>query len=99
MRDMAASLTAAGIIFGGGAFLYLTLGLDGARVESVHLIISGLMGSAATFLFGDAAQRRVSDNQPTITTTSGPPQVTTVSPPDSDPARSAHVGDPYENVR
>jgi hypothetical protein len=81
MRDMAASLTAAGIIFGGGAFLYLTLGLDGARVESVHLIISGLMGSAATFLFGDAVQRQTAQNQPTITTTSGPPPTTTVAPP------------------
>jgi hypothetical protein len=98
MKDAAASLTAMGIVFGGGAFLYFTLGLDGARVESVHLIISGLMGSAATFLFGDAAQRRANENQPTITTTSGPPATTTVSN-NGDPARSAHVGDPYETVR
>ena len=83
MKDVAAPLTAAGIIFGGGAFLYLTLGLEGARVESVHLIISGLMGAASQFLFGDAAQRRVSDNQPTVHTTSGPPATTTITPPDN----------------
>jgi hypothetical protein len=81
LRDIIAPLTAAGIIFGGGFFLYATLGLSGARVESVHLIISGLMGSAATFLFGDATQRLTSQNQPTITTTSGPPPTTTVAPP------------------
>ena len=80
MRDFIAPLTAAGIIFGGGAFLYLTLGLTGARVESVHLIVSGLMGSAATFLFGDAAQKRSIDAQPSVTTTVGPPPTTTVTP-------------------
>lgn len=79
MRDFIAPITAAGIIFGGGAFLYLTLGLEGTRVESVHLIVSGLMGSAATFLFGDAAQKRANDAQPTVTTTVGPPPTTTVS--------------------
>ena len=78
MRDFIAPLTAAGIIFGGGAFLYFTLGASGARVESVHLIISGLMGSAATFLFGDAAQKRSIDSQPSVTTTSGPPSAATV---------------------
>lgn len=81
MRDIIAPLTAMGIIFGGGVFLYLTLGVAGARVESVHLIISGLMGASAQYLFGDAAQRRMSDNQPTITTTAGPPQKTTIAPP------------------
>ena len=80
MRDIIAPLTAMGIIFGGGFFLYMTLGLAGARVESVHLIISGLMGGAAQYLFGDAAQRRMSDNQPTVTTTAGPPATTTVTP-------------------
>ena len=95
MKDFIAPFTAAGIIFGGGAFLYLTLGIEGARVESVHLIISGLMGAAAQFLFGDAAQKRATDSQPTITTTSGPPATTTVT---SDP-RASFDGDPYESVR
>lgn len=80
VRAIIAPLTAAGMIFGGGAFLFLTLGVSGDRVDSVHLIISGLMGGAAQFLFGDAVQRRTNEGQPTVTTTAGPPQTTVVQP-------------------
>jgi hypothetical protein len=82
LKDAIAPITAAGIIFGGGAFLYLTLGVEGARVESVHLIISGLMGGAAQYLFGADIQKRATDGQPTVTTTVGPPPTTTVTPSD-----------------
>jgi hypothetical protein len=82
LKDFIAPITAAGIIFGGGAFLYLTLGVEGARVESVHLIISGLMGGAAQYLFGADIQKRATDGQPTVTTTVGPPPTTTVTPSD-----------------
>jgi hypothetical protein len=80
VRAIIAPITAMGIIFGGGAFLFFTLGVEGARVESVHLIISGLMGGAAQFLFGDAVQRRTNEGQPTVVTTAGPPPTTTVTP-------------------
>jgi hypothetical protein len=69
LKDFIAPITAAGMVFGGGAFLYFTLGLDGEQVESVHLIISGLMGGAATYLFGADIQQRANNAQPTITTT------------------------------
>ena len=85
MKDFIAPITAMGIIFGGGAFLYLTLGVEGARVESVHLIISGLMGGAAQYLFGADIQQRANSNVPTITTTSGPPPSVRVAPADDDP--------------
>lgn len=81
MRDIIAPLTAAGIIFGGGVFLYLTIGLQSERVDTVHVLVGGFMGAAVQFLFGDAAQKRVGDAQPSITTTSGPPATTTVTPP------------------
>jgi hypothetical protein len=81
LKDAIAPITASLMIFGGGAFLFFTLGIEGSQVENSHLIISGLMGSAATFLFGDAVQRQTAQNQPTITTTSGPPPTTTVAPP------------------
>lgn len=84
MKDFIAPITAMGIVFGGGVFLYLTLGAEGARVESVHLIISGLMGGAAQYLFGADIQQRANGAVPTITTTAGPPARTTVSPPDDD---------------
>jgi hypothetical protein len=81
MKDFIAPITAMGMIFGGGAFLFLTLGIEGEQVQNSHLIVSGLMGAAAQFLFGDAVQRQTAQNQPTITTTSGPPPTTTVAPP------------------
>ena len=86
MKDFIAPITASLIIFGGGVFLYQTLGLSGARVESVHLIISGLMGGAAQYLFGSDIQKRATDAQPTqtITTSAGPPQTTTVTEHDAD---------------
>jgi hypothetical protein len=80
LKDFIAPISAAGIIFGGGAFLYMTLGVEGARVESVHLIISGLMGGAAQYLFGADIQQRANSAQPTITTTVGPPPTTTIHP-------------------
>lgn len=80
VRAIIAPITAMGIIFGGGAFLYLTLGADGSRVEAVHLAITTFMGGAATFLFGDAVQRRTNESQPTVITSAGPPQVTTIQP-------------------
>lgn len=80
VRAIIAPLTAAGIIFGGGWFLFNTLGIEGSRVDSVHLIVSGLMGVAAQFLFGDAVQRRTIEGQPTVTTSAGPPPTTTITP-------------------
>lgn len=65
MKDFIAPITAAGMIFGGGIFLFLTLGIEGARVESSHLVISGLMGGAAQYLFGADIQKRAADGQPT----------------------------------
>ena len=97
MKDFIAPITAMGIVFAGGVFLFLTLGLEGTRVESVHLIISGLMGGAAQYLFGADIQQRANSAQPTITTTAGPPQTTVVTA--ADPARASHDGDPYESVR
>ena len=84
MKDFIAPITAMGIVFGGGAFLYLTLGAEGSRVESVHLIISGLMGGAAQYLFGADIQQRANSNVPTVTTTVGPPPTTVVSPPNAE---------------
>ena len=80
MKDFIAPITAMGMIFGGGIFLFLTLGVEGTRVESSHLVVSGLMGGAAQYLFGADIQQRANSAQPTVTTTSGPPATTTVGP-------------------
>ena len=79
MKDFIAPVTAMGIVFAGGVFLFLTLGFEGTRVESVHLIISGLMGGAAQYLFGADIQQRANSNVPTITTTSAGPPATTMT--------------------
>ena len=69
MKDFIAPITAMGMIFGGGIFLFLTLGVEGTRVESSHLVVSGLMGGAAQYLFGADIQQRANSAQPTVTTT------------------------------
>lgn len=84
MKDFIAPITAMGMIFGGGVFLFLTLGVEGARVESSHLVVSGLMGGAAQYLFGADIQHRANSNFPSITTTAGPPPTTTVAPANGD---------------
>ena len=65
MKDFIAPITAAGMIFGGGVFLFLTLGIEGSRVEAAHLAVTGLMGGAAQYLFGADIQKRAADGQPT----------------------------------
>jgi hypothetical protein len=90
VKDFIAPITAMGMIFGGGIFLFLTLGIEGARVESSHLVVSGLMGGAAQYLFGADIQQRANSSVPTITTTAGPPPVTTVSPPMSPAQRESY---------
>lgn len=77
-RSIMAPLTAYTIIVGGGFILFQTYADPAA--SNLQLIVSGLMGGAATFLFGDAVQRRTSETQPTVTTTTGPPATTTVGP-------------------
>lgn len=78
VRAIMAPLAAFVILVGGGAFLYLTIGVPDA--EETRLIVSGLMGGAATFLFGDAAQRRAQEGLPVITASPGPPPEVTVTP-------------------
>ena len=43
------------VVLGGGAFLFLTLGQPDA--ESTRLVISGFMGSAITFVFGQESAK------------------------------------------
>ena len=82
MKEFIAPITAALMIFGGGLFLFLTLGIEGGRVEAAHIAVTGFMGAAAQYLFGADIQQRANSNVPTITTTSGPPPTTTISAPD-----------------
>lgn len=77
-RSIMAPLTAYTIIVGGGFILFQTYADPAA--SNLQLIVSGLMGGAATFLFGDAVQRRSAESQPTIINTAGPPPTTTITP-------------------
>ena len=79
-RAIMAPFTAYTIIVGGGYILFQTYADTAAA--NLHLIVSGLMGGAATFLFGEAVQRRAGESQPTVTTTPGPPPTTTITPSD-----------------
>jgi hypothetical protein len=77
-RAIMAPLTAYTIIVGGGFILWQTY--PDPAAGNLQLIVSGLMGGAATFLFGDAVQRRTNESQPTVTTSAGPPSTTTITP-------------------
>lgn len=74
------------IVIGGFVIIYLTRN-DGAASE-IRLLIAGFIGSALTFVFSSEVQTRTARqsaqataaNQPTVTTTAGPPASVTVTP-------------------
>lgn len=92
MKAWFAYVIAGGMIFGGMAMLYLTrLDPPESDVAGLRLLLSGFIGSAMMFVFNRetqtgtarAAERAVAQgasSQPTVTTTSGPPAATTVTP-------------------
>jgi hypothetical protein len=80
------------VVVGGGAMLFFTrLDPSEADVQGLRLLISGFMGGALSYVFTRetatqatrAAQSSFASAQPTVTTTSGPPTRTTITPPEA----------------
>lgn len=71
-------LTAYSLVVGGLIIIYLTR-LDPAATE-IRLLIAGFVGAATTFLFSERVAAAAVSHQPTVTTTPGPPAITTVTP-------------------
>jgi hypothetical protein len=83
------------LIVGGLLFLYLSRLDDPEASNTATLIplVAGFVGIAVTWVFSRETQtqtarqveRGYNNSQPTITTTEGPPQTTTITPPVPDP--------------
>ena len=70
------------VIAGGGALLVIP-----SQVPSEQLLpfMTGIIGAVIAYVFQDRASARQAANQPTVTTSSGPPPTVTVSPPTDGP--------------
>jgi dihydrofolate reductase len=81
-------LTAYTIIVGGGAFLYQTYADPRATEVGIIAIVSGFIGAAIQFVFGQEIQSRTAHQAaaatlaatPTTTVSAGPPASVTVAP-------------------
>lgn len=76
-------LTAYSLVVGGLILLYLTRA--DVNAQEIRLLIAGFVGAATTFLFSERVAASAVSNQPTVTTTAGPPASTTVTPSGGDP--------------
>ncbi len=94
LRTVFTYLIALVVILGGGALLIIPTQLE---ADTLLPFLTGAIGTTLGYVFGERAYTSASTNQPTITTTSGPPASTTIT--SHDPARASYDGDPYENVR
>ena len=77
------------IVVGGGAMLFFTrLDPPESASQNLALVLSGFIGAAIQFVFNKesttqatrAAESSFRSSQPTVTTSSGPPATTTVTP-------------------
>ena len=71
-------LTAYSLVVGGLLIIYLTR--SDAAAQEIRLLIAGFVGAATTFLFSERVAASAIASQPTVTTSAGPPQVTTITP-------------------
>jgi hypothetical protein len=71
--------TAYSLVIGGLVIIYLTRA-DPAATE-IRLLMAGFVGASTTFLFSERVAASAISNQPTVTTTAGPPPRTTITPP------------------
>lgn len=93
VRTVFTYLIALIVIGGGGALVIIPTQLE---ADTLLPFLTGAVGTVLGYVFGERASSSASANQPTITTTAGPPATTTVTP--SDP-RASYDGDPFENVK
>lgn len=71
-------LTAYSLVVGGLIIIYLTR--QDTAAQEIRLLIAGFVGASTTFLFSERVASSAISNQPTVTTTAGPPPSTTVTP-------------------
>ena len=78
IKNVATYTIAAIVIVGGGVLLVVP-----SQVPSDQLLpfLTGIVGTVIGFVFSERSATSAVNNQPTVTTSSGPPPITTVSPP------------------
>lgn len=82
LRTAATYLIALVVIVGGGLLLVIP-----SQVPSNELLpfLTGIVGTVIGYVFSERSVSSALANQPTITTTSGPPPTTTVGPSEDAP--------------
>lgn len=65
------------VIVGGGVLLVIPTQLE---TDALLPFLTGIVGAVIAYVFQDRASARQAANQPTVTTTTGPPATTTVGP-------------------
>jgi hypothetical protein len=83
IRTVFTYTTALVVIVGGGVLVIIPTQLD---PNTLLPFLTGAIGTVLGYVFGERTASSAVANQPTVTTTAGPPQVTTVSPPHDGPA-------------
>ncbi len=77
IRTIFTYTTALVVIIGGGVLVVVPTQLD---ADTLLPFLTGAIGTVLGFVFGERSSASGAANLPTITTTPGPPAVTTVSP-------------------
>lgn len=77
IRTVFTYVTALIVIVGGGALVVIPTQLD---ANTLLPFLTGAIGTVLGFVFGERSSASGAANQPTVTTTPGPPAVTTVTP-------------------
>ena len=69
------------VIVGGGALVIIPTQLE---ADTLLPFLTGAVGTVLGYVFGERTASSAASNQPTVTTTVGPPQSTTVTPNNGD---------------
>jgi hypothetical protein len=70
------------VIVGGGALLVIPTQLEPGVLLP---FLTGVIGTTLGYVFGERAVASAAASQPTITSSAGPPQTTTITPSDDGP--------------
>ena len=83
-RTILTYLIALVVIIGGGLLLVIPTQLDS---NALLPFLTGAIGTVLGYVFGERTASSAVSNQPTVTTSAGPPPSVTVSPPPEQPFR------------
>lgn len=82
IRTIFTYVTALVVIVGGGILVVVPTQLD---PNSLLPFLTGAIGTVLGYVFGERTASSAIANQPTVTTSAGPPQVTTITPANEAP--------------